>query len=75
MPSLVFTRTGEFIQSPNAHRIGRITSYNVCYTKLLRVGVETGLGNALDYLNKGASFRITSYNVCYTKLLRLSFME
>ena len=41
----------------------RITSYNVCYTKLLR------LGTAFAALLAGLA-RITSYNVCYTKLLR-----
>ena len=57
----------------------RITSYNVCYTKLLRfstegrIHVETHftidkmISNLEDYLSYN---RITSYNVCYTKLLR-----
>ena len=42
----------------------RITSYNVCYTKLLRKP------KGLDLLFPQAKNRITSYNVCYTKLLR-----
>ena len=43
----------------------RITSYNVCYTKLLRVNFPGKDGS-------GYGARITSYNVCYTKLLRFS---
>ena len=39
----------------------RITSYNVCYTKLLRCSLAPAMSTAA---------RITSYNVCYTKLLR-----
>ena len=50
---------------------GRITSYNVCYTKLLRYRITQSTGNVLYhksiYPDKA---RITSYNVCYTKLLR-----
>ena len=61
----------------------RITSYNVCYTKLLRdglccssgvIGIDfeyryiTEVPFFNDLLQHG--FRITSYNVCYTKLLR-----
>ena len=61
-------------------KMHRITSYNVCYTKLLRV-----LANSQESAYKisksgyksvtleGEFFeanRITSYNVCYTKLLR-----
>ena len=45
----------------------RITSYNVCYTKLLRA--EDGEGREAHALGDGAG-RITSYNLCYTKLLR-----
>ena len=41
----------------------RITSYNVCYTKLLRWMYEESIRMPLIV-------RITSYNVCYTKLLR-----
>ena len=55
----------------------RITSYNVCYTKLLRfkdvAGSEgnTGKGHeAHRHQAGGDEGRITSYNVCYTKLLR-----
>ena len=60
----------------------RITSYNVCYTKLLRViqphvypklragcGTGVGLGQFQEREMPGLT-RITSYNVCYTKLLR-----
>ena len=46
----------------------RITSYNVCYTKLLRVWELKLFGLLLV-------FRITSYNVCYTKLLRRVRLE
>ena len=58
----------------------RITSYNVCYTKLLRDQRHTNAGP--DHLHQGRERtslhqctgrrrgRITSYNVCYTKLLR-----
>ena len=63
--------------------IVRITSYNVCYTKLLRTSSASN-----DHANRPAAIslrirasprsmavrslrlRITSYNVCYTKLLR-----
>ena len=60
----------------------RITSYNVCYTKLLRGGravrwAETLKiwcdNNNIDLELANTRFRghrITSYNVCYTKLLR-----
>ena len=48
-------------------QVNRITSYNVCYTKLLRVVVNF-LSNAIRYTPE--QDRITSYNVCYTKLLR-----
>ena len=64
--------------------LDRITSYNVCYTKLLRAGpnwpVKTGClrtGRVRHRWRRFAwqthsrrSARITSYNVCYTKLLR-----
>ena len=49
----------------------RITSYNVCYTKLLRFNInekDTVVGIAAS---GGTPYRITSYNVCYTKLLRI----
>ena len=62
------------------HMESRITSYNVCYTKLLRKGGDIKAGDVivLRYLGpKGGpgmqyaqASRITSYNVCYTKLLR-----
>ena len=58
----------------------RITSYNVCYTKLLRIAVGFDLyhGSAVGRMAFLMQFywkwlpacRITSYNVCYTKLLR-----
>ena len=64
----------------------RITSYNVCYTKLLRC-ISSPIDNPRAMMllsptppqsrkaadSAGASVsasRITSYNVCYTKLLR-----
>ena len=55
----------------------RITSYNVCYTKLLRSRervclkvqyTTTQYAHYKAYEKEGG--RITSYNVCYTKLLR-----
>ena len=47
----------------------RITSYNVCYTKLLRRSNCRKPCNSSGH--KPHEFcRITSYNVCYTKLLR-----
>ena len=59
----------------------RITSYNVCYTKLLRDKVADQISDALldeflsqDPESKVACDRITSYNVCYTKLLRGGFL-
>ena len=62
----------------------RITSYNVCYTKLLRVSGHLdlharfeeqaaallGTETALLFGSGFLTNRITSYNVCYTKLLR-----
>ena len=56
----------------------RITSYNVCYTKLLRLAssaerleeIKRLVGMAGSF-GVPMEFRITSYNVCYTKLLRL----
>ena len=62
----------------------RITSYNVCYTKLLRLLLLVTVALMGDVVNGarrwlslgGMRFqpsemiRITSYNVCYTKLLR-----
>ena len=71
----------------SSSRSGRITSYNVCYTKLLRAGRSVReLHLRLHFVHilaSGASrtgsvkvnirqIRITSYNVCYTKLLRSS---
>ena len=47
----------------------RITSYNVCYTKLLRSSLPSGLPWRRRSTQPRNS-RITSYNVCYTKLLR-----
>ena len=55
----------------------RITSYNVCYTKLLRI-TQQGKPDPLPRPSgsmKGRrrnAHRITSYNVCYTKLLRIT---
>ena len=65
--------------------IARITSYNVCYTKLLRPAksqhkeiflTSLPLEKASLYAIFASKvrfefFRITSYNVCYTKLLRV----
>ena len=64
--------------------VPRITSYNVCYTKLLRGGLDScinlfqvGFQDShcpLYHLvlrhEEIIPSRITSYNVCYTKLLR-----
>ena len=58
---------------------GRITSYNVCYTKLLRkiyrYANEQGITVFVnDESRIPAKYRrITSYNVCYTKLLRACY--
>ena len=59
----------------------RITSYNVCYTKLLRdfynfpyaFGQLFGMALYARFQQEGP--RITSYNVCYTKLLRSLAVE
>ena len=66
-------------------KTGRITSYNVCYTKLLRWALllqgaqgvgKSYFGNVMQMIlgelvrNLEPTARITSYNVCYTKLLR-----
>ena len=66
--------------SPSCYRI---TSYNVCYTKLLRIDVgdqvitsgnggifPKGLPVGTVIRVEREEYRITSYNVCYTKLLR-----
>ena len=60
----------------------RITSYNVCYTKLLRImlkaeggGGGRGIYEVYSEEEFESAFRITSYNVCYTKLLRLSVSD
>ena len=57
--------------------VRRITSYNVCYTKLLRKLDRIEAGHVLFVMVLAAivgnvvyGVRITSYNVCYTKLLR-----
>ena len=61
--------------------VPRITSYNVCYTKLLRyegnynspvLGYFEGDYTVPFDLCLQWHLRITSYNVCYTKLLRLA---
>ena len=55
----------------------RITSYNVCYTKLLRASVFEKSEKFIRCSDNGKFIlvrdigRITSYNVCYTKLLRV----
>ena len=65
----------------------RITSYNVCYTKLLRSRRWGSTCSWSSGSTKGpdgcprkssparSSTRITSYNVCYTKLLRGIMVE
>ena len=55
----------------------RITSYNVCYTKLLRrcaYPIKVKLATECKSLTHYTKGRITSYNVCYTKLLRRLMM-
>ena len=59
-----------FVSNIDIVTMTRITSYNVCYTKLLRYSEVLDL-YALKY-GIQISRRITSYNVCYTKLLRWS---
>ena len=51
----------------------RITSYNVCYTKLLRSVSDCSVASVVGTvpMNSPRLSRITSYNVCYTKLLRI----
>ena len=56
-----------------ANRDHRITSYNVCYTKLLRVQIPVQTRRPVKLripVPRRVPPRITSYNVCYTKLLR-----
>ena len=65
---------------PAVAAFDRITSYNVCYTKLLRAPIRRGWfvrfrkrcmsTSKLLMRLPPAMARITSYNVCYTKLLR-----
>ena len=61
-------QVGMVFQRPNPLPVSRITSYNVCYTKLLRPRRQPDAGHH-DPAG-GDRGRITSYNVCYTKLLR-----
>ena len=76
---------GDLVRGQYAGYRDRITSYNVCYTKLLRETAGVFRAEVLVddddremkahgfILQKAAtrrSGRITSYNVCYTKLLR-----
>ena len=75
------TFDGKRIDGQQPHH--RITSYNVCYTKLLRTAIRDNnpvifFEDKMMYQLKGpvpeeeyTIPRITSYNVCYTKLLRL----
>ena len=59
-----------------AQKALRITSYNVCYTKLLRAPPPSQFYWGAYFASAGTvrhstcNHRITSYNVCYTKLLR-----
>ena len=63
--NMIFPRLGEVAKCASlARKENRITSYNVCYTKLLRKN-----GACLAMVSSAVG-RITSYNVCYTKLLR-----
>ena len=58
---------------PVVQNVTRITSYNVCYTKLLRnlaIFSLSLLALIVMVLLQSDWLRITSYNVCYTKLLR-----
>ena len=61
-----------FLISETENDISRITSYNVCYTKLLRLYPSFFLLFFIKFLKSSMAKtpRITSYNVCYTKLLR-----
>ena len=65
------------VAAPKPHRCSqrsRITSYNVCYTKLLRpVATSRSPPRRAPPSTSpppASTPRITSYNVCYTKLLR-----
>ena len=66
--NLSFWPLGPFFRKSGAFfiRRSRITSYNVCYTKLLRCILWALRGS----VSRRYTSRITSYNVCYTKLLR-----
>ena len=62
-------------KNASKYAIPRITSYNVCYTKLLRGRDPQGIPSHRarpQHADPGIvhTDRITSYNVCYTKLLR-----
>ena len=60
-----------------AFKAFRITSYNVCYTKLLRVILKFSFIKEVSNMSfiSQRDARITSYNVCYTKLLRLYYIQ
>ena len=55
------------------HQANRITSYNVCYTKLLRLTQEVKILNLSDISQEIADFVITSYSIHYTKLYDENF--
>ena len=67
----------DLIRMAGSQRLPRITSYNVCYTKLLRgwrwlAWYDTAQPDLSSRATASCTLvsRITSYNVCYTKLLR-----
>ena len=64
LPDASFLKLG--LVNPLPAKLIRITSYNVCYTKLLRAATVL----PIRYKRFVGFHRITSYNVCYTKLLR-----
>ena len=74
----VFFKCGDQFNGRYVVNGSRITSYNVCYTKLLRSRICcTNVGSCPTQIvgYRNAQHRITSYNVCYTKLLRMKLIQ
>ena len=67
------TENARFIEDLGADSLDRITSYNVCYTKLLRGlfdHVTRNCGIVIDRIGV-----ITSYSIHYTKLYEFLFIR